>query len=74
MPVEVGKRAMVHPFSFGAREERTGGGVTTVRVAMPCVCESINEQGIACLAFTTNGGIIRECFKLGDPALDVRWK
>lgn len=72
--IAVGKRATVLPVIIGRFEERTKGGITTVRKPMPCVCESINEQGVACLAFTTRGGIIRECFRLGDPALDVRWE
>lgn len=72
--IKPGMRAIVQPVSFGAREERKGGGVTTLRVPMPCTCESINEQGIVTLLFKVRGGTIRECFKITDPALNVRWE
>lgn len=72
--IGVGKRAMVLSATLGRREWREGGGLMVTRVPLPCTCISINEQGIACLLFETQGGFIHECFKLGDPALNVRWE
>lgn len=75
MGIAVGKHAKVRPVTFGSRDNRMGIGNATVRYPCECECISINPQGIALLEFKTkSGNIIRECFKLGHPELDVEWR
>ena len=71
---KVGQRGNVFAVTIGTVEDWKHGHVSSQKIALPCVCESINAQGIVCLAFETKGGIIHECFPVGDAALDVEWR
>lgn len=72
--IGVGKYATVYPATFGSGLDKMAMKFPTERKALPCICESINEQGIACLAFDIPGGVLRECFRVDDSAVQVTWR
>ena len=74
MTPQVGKRGMVVSRTLGQILDKGGKKLRTFYASKECTVESINEQGVVCLLFETKSGPVRECFKLGDPELDIEWR
>lgn len=72
--IGVGKRAKVCAVTFGEELQQAGSKWLSVQVPQPCVCESINRNGVAVLRFDVRGKTLYECFRLEDPALLVEWR
>lgn len=74
MTPKIGQHGKVVSRTLGQMMDKGGKKIRTSYTPKECTVESINEQGIVCLVFQTRSGPVRECFKLGDPDLDVEWR